>query len=396
MKKRRLGFWAGIPFSVVLLGLASLLTDLSSELVVPLIPLFMTSLGAGGLIIGILGGLSDSVVSILQAFSGYWSDKVGKRKPFIIFGYSLSAVTKLFMSLSTSWIHLFILRPIERIGKGMRDPPRDALLAETTKKRIHGKVFGIHRALDATGGIFGSILAFIFLTLGFVYSKIFFIASLIAFTSLIPLFFIKERRNHPHKISFKISLKKLPRNLKLFIFVASLFALANFNSILFILKASQFLPATTVVLLFAVFYLFFELFSIPAGILADKITEKRVILYGYILFSFVCLIFAFANSLPAVIAGFVLYGISYACIIGNQRAFAADLASKELGTSIGTFHTFISIASLPAGIIAGALWQYVSPSAPFLCSALIAVITAVIFSYIKFDGDKNGMPAKRK
>jgi len=288
------------------------------------------------------------------------------------------------MSLSTSWLHLFILRPIERIGKGMRDPPRDALLAETTKKKIHGKVFGIHRALDATGGIFGSILAFVFLTLGFAYNKIFFIASLIAFTSLIPLLFVKERKNHPHKISFKISLKKLPRNLKLFIFVASLFALANFNSILFILKASQFLPATTVVLLFAVFYLFFELFSIPAGILADKITEKRVIMYGYILFSFVCLIFALANSLPAIIAGFVLYGISYACIMGNQRAFAADLASKELGTSIGTFHTFISIASLPAGIIAGALWQYVSPSAPFLCSALIAVTTAVIFSYMKF------------
>jgi len=379
------GLMYGITANVILLGLTSLLTDVSSELIVPLIPLFMASLGAGGLVIGILGGLSDSVVSIMQLFSGYWSDLKGKRKPFIFFGYSASAITKLFMSLSTAWLHIFILRPVERIGKGMRDPPRDALLAETTPKEVHGKVFGLHKALDTTGGIIGTLLAFVFLTLGLSYNKIFLIASLIAFTSVFPLFFVKEKIKKPKKISLKVGLKGLPRNLKLFIFIATLFALANFNAILFILRAKQFFPATTTVLLFALFYISYQLFAVPSGMLADRITKKRVILYGYILFSLVCLIFAVGDSLNLIIMGFILYGISYALIIANQRAFAADLASKELGTSIGTFHMFVSLASLPAGIIAGMLWQFISPAAAFYFAASLAVITAVIFSLIKFE-----------
>jgi len=376
----------GITANVILLSLTSLLTDISSEIITPLIPLFIASLGASGLIIGILGGLSDSVASIFHLFSGYWSDKTGKRKQFIIMGYSASAVAKLFMSLATSWIHIFIFRPIERIGKGIRDAPRDAVLAETTPKSVHGKIFGINRAFDRTGAIIGSLLAIAFLIVGFSYNKIFFIASLIAFISIIPLLFVKEKKIRPKKVSLKVSLKKLPTNLRLFILVSTIFALASFSYMFFILKAAQHFSAVIAIALYLLSNLLFEIFATPAGILADKIGKKKVILYGYILFVITCIIFISADSSVWMIVGFAIYGLSQALAVSNERAFVADLSSKkELATSIGTFYTLISIAALPAGIIAGALWQYVSPSTTFVYGAVLALFAAIVLASLNID-----------
>ena len=385
-KKIKKGLMYGITANVILLSLTSLLTDISSEIITPLIPLFITSLGASALIVGILGGLSDSVAGLFYLFSGYWSDLKGKRKSFIIGGYSISALTKLFMSLATSWIHIFILRPIERIGKGMRDPPRDTLLAETTPKEVHGKVFGINRAFDRTGAILGSILAIIFLALGFSYNKIFFIAALIAFLSVIPLFFVKEKKTKPKKVSLKIGLKSLPKNLKLFIIVSTIFSLASFSYMFFILKTIQLFPAAMVVALYLLSNVIFELFATPAGILADKIGKKKVIVYGYILFVLACLIFILSQSLAWLMAGFALYGLSQALSVSNERAFVADLSpKKELGTSIGTFYTFNSLAALPAGIIAGLLWQYVNPSATFIYGAALSLVAALVLAFLNIN-----------
>ncbi|MEM2956369.1 MAG: MFS transporter [Candidatus Pacearchaeota archaeon] len=375
----------GITLNVILLGMASLFTDLSSEILIPLIPLFMSNLGAPVFFIGILGGISDLIVSMVHFFSGYWSDLTGKRKRFVFIGYSISASMKLAMSLATSWIHIFILRPIERIGKGLREPPRDAILAETTPKKVHGKIFGIHRAFDTAGAIMGSILAAFFLALGLTYNKIFLIAAIISFISLIPLFFVKEKKIVLKKGSLNIRLKNIPKNLKKFIFVSTIFALANFSYMFFILRAQQFFSSFFTVLLYIIFNISYWIFAIPAGMWADKIGKKRILILGYILFTLVCLNFVFANSFLSFYLGFIFYGISHAFIVGNQRALAADLAKKRIGTGIGAFHMFISLAALPAGVIAGLLWNFISPEATFIFGALVALISAIVFILIRLN-----------
>jgi len=383
--KIKKGFMYGITANVILLSLTSLLTDVSSEIITPLIPLYITALGAGGLVVGILGGLSDSVAAIFHMFSVYLSDRLGKRKKIIIAGYSISAFAKLFMSFATSWAHILILRPIERIGKGVREPPRDAVLAETTPKEVHGKVFGINRTFDRTGAIIGSLLAILFLTLGIAYNRIFFIAALIAFVSIIPLFFIKEKRTRPKK-SLKIGWDHMPRNLKMFLIISIVFALANFSYMFFILKTQSFFAAVTIVALYLVSNFLFDIFATPAGIAADSMGKRRIILYGYILFFLTCLIFLFFSSLPMLIFGFITYGVSQAAVMGNEKALTADLSPKKhLGMSIGTFYMFTSIAALPASIIAGALWQYVSPEATFVYGAVISLIAALMLASINLD-----------
>ncbi len=377
------GLFYGITINVFLLGITSLLTDLSSEIIVPLLPIVMTSLGASAILIGLLGGLNESVISIMHLASGYIADKTGRRKNIVIFGYSTSALVKLFMAFSTSWLQILILRPLERIGKGVREPPRDAILAETTPKKVHGTVFGIHRALDTAGALIGSILAVVFLGLGFAYNKIFLIAALISFSSIIPLLFVREKRVKPKKISLRIGLKNLPKKLKVFILVSTIFAIANFSYMFFVLRAQEFFSIKEAVLFYVLFNISYEIFAIPSGILADKLGEKKLIIYGYLLFAIVCINFALFSSFEAVFFGFVLYGLSHALIIGNQRALAADLSTKEIGTGIGTFYMFVSLASLPAGIIAGALWQYVSPAATFIFGAVIAITAAIVFAVLK-------------
>lgn len=381
-KKKK--FMYGITANVILLSLTSLLTDISSEIITPLIPLYITALGAGGLIVGVVGGLSDSIAAIFHMFSGYLSDRMGKRKKIIITGYSISSFAKLFMAFATSWIHILILRPIERIGKGVRESPRDAVLAETTPKEVHGKVFGINRTFDRTGAIIGSLLAILFITLGFAYNKIFFIAALISFISIIPLLFIKEKKIKPKKESLKVGLKNMPNNLRIFLIISTIFALANFSYMFFILKTQSFFPVVTVIALYLVSNLLFDIFATPAGIAADNSSKIRIILYGYILFFLTCMIFIFFNTLPMLIFGFVIYGVSQAAVMGNSKALTADLSHpKNLGTSIGTFYMFTSIAALPASIIAGALWQYASPNAAFIYGAALSLIAAISLASIK-------------
>ena len=385
MKKR--GFWYGINANVILLSMTSLLNDISSEMIQPLIPLFITSLGASAFVVGILGGLSESFAAVFNMLSGYWSDLKGKRKQLIIQGYSGSSIAKSFMALSTSWWHLLILRPIERIGKGIREPPRDAVLAETTPKEVHGKIFGLNRAFDRTGAIFGSLLAIIFLAMGFAYNKIFLIAALISFISIIPLLAIKEKKMRPKKVSLKIGLKNMPKDLKIFILISTLFSLSSFSYMFFILSVSQFYSTTIAVALYLLSNFLFQLFATPSGIFADKIGKKKVIAIGYVLFFITCLLFFFFKSIPMLVLGFSIYGISQSMTAGNERALTADLSSKKmLGTSLGTYYLFSSSAALPAGIIAGALWQYISPLAIFVYGAVLSLLSAIILSSVKIDG----------
>jgi MFS family permease len=358
-------------------------------MMLPLMPMFITALGGTGIAVGLIGGLSDSVASILKVISGYWSDKVGKRKAFVFSGYLASAVSKIFFPLATNWYHILILNPIERVGKGLRVAPRDAMVADWATPEVRGKAFGLHKSMDTLGATLGSFIALIlFWSYNFSYKSIFVIAAFFAFLALLPIFLVKEKEKKPEPITFMVSLKKLPSPLRWFILISALFALGNFSYMFFILKAQKsfiniFSPKTATalpILLYILFNLSHSLTALPFGVWSDKLGRKKIIFSGYFLFGLTCLGFVFAQSILAFILLFLLYGISFSMIVGIQRAYVADLSPKELkGISLGTFHTAISIVTLPGSLFAGFFWEYINPSSTFLYGAIISFCSALLF-----------------
>jgi len=374
----------GISANVVLLGIVSFLNDLSSEMIMPILPMFITALGGGGLSVGLVGGFRDGISSILKVFCGYWSDRTGKRKIFVFSGYLTSAFFKLFLCLSKTCRHAVIFAGLERVGKGLRTAARDAIIADSMAAQ-RGKGFGVHRALDTSGAILGSIVVFLlFWFFDFGFKFIIFIAGVIAFSSIIVLRFVKESKREPQEITLKVGLKNLPESLKLFVLIAGIFDLARFNYMFFILRAQQsFTGRSSIavpILLYILFNIFYAAFAIPFGTLSDRIGRQKVIVFGYLLFSLTCLGFAFFTSLTAFVILFALYGVMHAILDGNQRAFVSDLAPQRLrATALGTFHTITGLVELPASLIAGFLWQYITPGATFIYGGVVGVIPVVLF-----------------
>jgi tryptophan-rich sensory protein len=255
------------------------------------------------------------------------------------------------------------------------------LIAASSSSEVKGRAFGFHRAMDSLGAFLGASGAFVlFWFLGLGLRPILLIAAGIGFFALIPLVFVKEKIAQPQRRSLIIGLKGLPINFKRYLLAATVFALGNFTYMFFILKSKGvfeqlFSPrfATALpILLYVWFNIIYALFSIPAGIISDKIGRKKTIILGYALYSFTCLSFALANSLGQFILLFACYGLSFALIEGNQRAYASDfVADDSSGTALGTFHTCVSLAILPAGIIAGILWSF-NPVLAFIYGALLA------------------------
>ncbi|MDI6885829.1 MAG: MFS transporter [archaeon] len=399
MKNRYL---KGISANILLLGVVSFLNDLSSEMIIPILPMFITALGGAGLIVGLIGGLQESIASILKVLSGYWSDRIGRRKIFVTSGYLTSAIFKLLLAFSRIWQHILIFASFNHVGKGLRTAPRDAIIADSMPE-ARGKGFGIHRALDTSGAIFGGMAAlFLYWFLEFGFTSIILIAAIIAFISLLPLYFVKEGIRDPQKISLQISLKRLPKPLLFFIIVATLFALANFTYMFFILKAeTAFLPLMPVkesialaILLYVLFNVFYAMLAIPFGTLSDGIGKMKVLTLGYLLYSLTCLGFAFSESLPAFLVLFPLHGVVYAMVDGNQRAFVSDLSGEELrATALGTFHTLIGVMALPSSLVAGFLWNLTpNHSLTFLFGSVVSIVAVMPFillrSYFKDWEDK--------
>jgi len=386
---KQIEIFSGITRNIFIVGLVSLFTDLSSQMVFPLIPLFLTTvLGCGAYAVGIVEGAAETTASLLKVVSGYWSDKINKRKPFILFGYTMSSITKPLFALANIWTFVLFLRVIERIGKGIRTAPRDALIAESCDESVRGKAYGFHRAADGIGSTLGAVLALLLLP-KWGYRNIFLFALVPGIISVFIILFIQEKnapaKQETKKVSVKLSLKELPANLRFFIIVSSVFALGHFGYAFLLLRAKNIgLADNTAILLYVVFYIVYSICVIPLGIVSDKVGRKPVLMGGYVLFGITSFGLLVTSSFYGILLFFIIYGIFYAMIDGTQRAFVVDLAPQHLkGTALGVFHTAIGLVALPGGYIAGLLWDKVSPEATFGYGLILAIISALLLLFVK-------------
>lgn len=373
----------GIRRNVFILGITSFLTDLSSEIIYPLVPLFLTSvLGAPLVVVGLIEGIAESTASTLKVFSGWISDRMQRRRPLTILGYGISAVAKPLLAAATIWPVVLLLRFGDRVGKGIRTAPRDALIADSSDPESRGRAFGFHRAADTGGAALGALVALGALGLiGERYRTIFLIAAIPAALGVASLFLVRERVHpHPHGERPRLSLKQFDRKFKLFLLASAIFALGNSSDAFLILRATDLgLSAFAAVLAYVLFNLIYSAFSMPAGSLSDRIGRRRVIAAGFIIFSLVYLGFAAAGSTVAVWPLFAVYGLYMALTEGVGKAFVADMAPvTSRGTALGTYHTVTGLITFFASLTAGLLWDSVGSSAPFYFGAACGGAATVV------------------
>jgi MFS family permease len=368
--------------NVILLGASSMFNDFSAEMITPVLPFYITALGGAGFAIGALSGLREGLASLFKIVGGWISDRTGKRKPLIFLGYLISLISRLLLLLANSWQWVIGFVSLERFGK-MRDAPRDAMIASYGSNR--GRNFGIQQLLDNIGGILGiAAVIILFWKFNIDFKLIIVIASIIAILSIVPLFFVEEKKYSKDKESLIQGVREINKKLKYFVLVASVFTLANFGISMFLLLRVEEITGSILISLgtYALFNISYAIFVMPFGKLSDKIGRKKVLMMGYVLFFIVSLGLIFFSSLTFLIVAFVLYGVVLAITHANQRAFASDLMGKMKGTSMGFYHSVIGVVNIPAGIIAGLLWD-ISPTIMFIYIAIVAFIAVILLHSLK-------------
>ncbi len=381
-------FFRGIGTNVLILGIVSLCTDLSSQMVFPLIPLYLTSvLAAGAMVVGLVEGAAETTASFLKVLSGHISDRIRRRKPFVLLGYGLSSVVKPLFAVAMVWPAVLALRVLERVGKGLRTAPRDAIVAESSVVAVRGRAFGFNRAMDGIGSMGGAVLAFLLLPV-YGFRNVFLIAFIPGIIAVLAIFLIREdppaAESAPAPSSLKVSLRLLPPDLRLFIAASAIFAFGHYGyAFLLLAVLATGASDTTALLYYVLFYGVYTICTIPAGIVSDRVGRKPVIVAGYLLFGLLSagLVVAGPALLPVF---FALYGIFFAFIDGAQRAFIVDMAPSAIrGTALGTFHTAIGLVALPGAFIAGLLWDSYGPAYTFLFGAILATLAIGLMVAVK-------------
>lgn len=393
--KRFVGRFRGLSANVLALSAVSLLNDTSSEIIYPLLPAFLAmTLGASPFAIGLIEGIAESVASLLKLISGYLSDKLGNRKLPVFIGYALAALTRPFLSFASTWQHVLIVRTTDRVGKGIRGSPRDALIAASVSSERRGVAFGFNRAADHLGAVLGPICAFLLLYLiaadtnsptAREYQQVFLYASIpVAIGLFVIVAFVHEKRSdngNVEKNPIKFSLKSFDANFRRFLVIVALFTLSNSTDAFLLLRAQQAgITPTLLPLLWMVLHISKVLSSIVGGNLSDAIGRRPLIVSGWIVYALVYAGFAFVSAPWQAWALFIVYGTYFGLTEGTEKALVADLVDEDKrGTAYGFYNLAFGITVLPASLLFGLIWTRLGAETAFLASAVVSVIAAVLF-----------------
>lgn len=391
-----------LPRNVWAVGLTSFFMDISSEMVLNILPLFLANvLGVQTSIIGLIEGLAEATASVLKLFSGWLSDKLGGRKWLAVIGYGLSAGIKPFFYIASTWELIAGVRWADRVGKGIRTAPRDALVADSVTKETRGLAFGFHRAMDTAGALIGILIAvlvvwltqqntldlskytFQMVVLGSLLPAVLAVLSLAVGAKDVP---ITGQRAAP-----RFSLRGMGKPFTTFLVIVGIFTLGNSSDAFLVLRAQNLgISVTGILIMLAMFNLIYSLVSTPAGILSDRIGRRRLIIGGWLVYAAIYLGFAWAQAAWQIWLLYVAYGLYYGMAYGSANALVADLVPENLrGTAYGTYNALIGILAFPASFIAGLLWQGAGswsgfgPSAPFWFGGTLALVAALLMVFWK-------------
>ena len=421
-----------IPRNVIVLGLVSLFTDVSSEMIYPLVPVFVTALGSGAIVLGVIEGVAETTASVLKLFSGILSDKIGKRKLLVVIGYSLSSLIRPFTGTVTAAWQIVFVRMVDRVGKGIRTAPRDALIASSVDQNMRGRAFGFHRAMDHTGAVLGPLIAVgtLVLLVGYLHItdtlltlRWTFILAVIpggmAVTTAI-LFVREMTADRTAQPAFRFSFKQFERTFTRYVLIVVLFTLGNSSDAFLLFRVEEAISESRALyslvtnmpvlgtmvnafgdsqtqkqvvdilflpLLWAFFHIIKVVFSTPLGSLSDRIGRKTVICAGWGIYAFVYLSFAFLDRLPGSwqIVGtfllFAIYALYYAFTEGAEKAFVADVVgTQSRGSAFGLYNFAVGIGALPASIIFGFLYTTFGATAAFGTGAAIACLSILLLA----------------
>lgn len=376
--------WAGITPNVRALGAVSLLTDTSTEMIYPLLPLFLTrTLGAGTAFVGLVEGVAETTASLLKLVSGWLSDRLRRRKALVVWGYGLSSLTRPLMAMALAPGHVLGIRFLDRIGKGIRTSPRDALIADSTPADARGAAFGFHRAMDHLGAVAGPVLTFLLMPLvGGSYRAIFWLASIpAAICVLVLVVAVREiaAQGPPARLSF-LTLRPYDKRFKRFLCIVTLFTLGNSSDAFLLLRARQSgVPEVAIPLLWAALHIVKSATSFAGGILSDRFGRRAAILAGWLVYAGVYAGFAVVASAWQAWALFLVYGTYFGLTEGVEKALVADLTPADARASAyGVYHTAIGIAALPASLLTGWLWQVFGAPVAFGTGAALAGLAAIL------------------
>lgn len=373
--------------NVVGMGLVSLMNDVASEMIYPLLPIFLMSvLHAGAATIGVIEGVAESTVSLIKYFSGLYSDRVRKRKPVFAAGYAISNIIRPLVGISTQWAHVLIFRFADRVGKGIRTAPRDALLAESVSAENLGVAFGFQRSMDHFGALIGPLIAALLLYSGLSMRMVFLAAVIPGIMTVILAVFVVRERAHSTKHHPEVTVGSIRKpGFIMYLITVSVFTLGNSTDAFLLLKAHDAgIHAAMIPILWALLHFSKGIFSIPGGRLSDKLGRKPVIMFGWMVYALVYAGFAVAASSAAIWILFFSYGLYFGLTEGVEKAFVADLMPAESrGSAYGAYSLAVSITALPASILFGLVWQGFGSHVAFGMGASFALSASLMLLFVQ-------------
>jgi MFS family permease len=387
-EKRFLGFNRNVLFT----GLTSFLTDTSIKMIYSVMPMFLMAMGASKTSLSLIEGIAESTASLVKTLSGFWSDKIGKNKPFMLIGYGISALIIPLYSFVVSPMQVLYLRFIERFGKGIRTAPRDSLIAGSVTNGETGKSFGLQKAMDNSGAILGPLAAFglLFFFPGN-YRLIFIFAGIPSVLGIFVIIFgIKEAKKNKESLFKKFHFADFPKKYYLFLTIIFIFTLGNSTDALLMVKANEVgVKVAFIPLVYLITSIVSVLLSIPIGSYSDRIGKEKILIAGYVIYAVVYYGFGVTGSVGTIVALFALYGLYSAATDGIQKAFISDIIDKnKQGTGLGIYNALLGITLLPASLIAGLLYDKVNSRIPFYFGAVTAVISAILMLFFALDNIK--------